>query len=330
MASAFAAVRFAMVAAALLLSATDANAQFIASLGDEDDLDEEEIEWSEHDKSECDEGERCIGTADGASNNQSWLTRIFVRNGAFNKSWAKRLRLDVADKTGQALADATRFALFGKTVYFGGFDTWRAGVTTYGGLIYAANGENIDGFIFKGLIADGAYAYRSGRRLIRGVYSLVSAMPGWRLSYGTFEVKAYAGLDMQSHRIVPYDRFNTLRGSHIGARFGTDIWWEPLPQTMVASSLSGSTIGQSFRARVATGIRVANLFWAGPEAEFGRDDAYRQTRIGMHLTSFRFSAIDWSLGAGFISDSARRSGYYGRLGLAVRIDPVDHRRFPKF
>lgn len=309
--------------------AGEARAQFSASLSDEDDADDD-LDLIEREFSECDEPVQCAASDGGDGNTDRSLLMTKLLRRVPDKSWLTALRLDAANQAGQALADAARYVLFGKTVYFSGFDAWRAGGTAYGGFLYAANGENIDGFIFKGLVADGAYAYRSGRRVIRGVYTLASAMPGWRLSYGTFEVKAYAGLDLQSHRLVPYDRFNRLRGSHVGARFGTDIWWEPLPQAMVASSLSGSTIGQSFRARVATGIRFSNLFWAGPEAEFGRDDAYRQTRVGVHLTSFRFSAIDWSVGAGFLSDSDRRSGYYGRLGLAVRIDPVDHRRFPKF
>ena len=45
---------------------------------------------------------------------------------------------------------------------------------------------------------------------------------------------------------------------------------------------------------------------------------YQQLRLGLHATSFRTGALEWSAALGFATDSDRRSGLYGRLGVLAR------------
>ncbi len=205
-----------------------------------------------------------------------------------------------------------------KFLYFSGFDLWRSGSSVYGGVQWAPSGLNEDGFTLKLLLAEGTYRYLAGNTSIRGTGLLASILPGWRIKRGDFEIKFFAGLDLQNHRLSPDDPGNSLRGNHAGLRIAADLWWEPTPTLMLASSISGSTIGNSFGIRGTAGWRVMDRFWVGPEIETSGDEVYRQYRIGAHLTSLKFAAFEWSLGAGYVEDNSHRSGLYGRISLLTR------------
>ena len=205
-----------------------------------------------------------------------------------------------------------------KFLYFSGFDLWRGGGSFYGGLQWAPGGLNADGFILKVLLAEGTYRYLAGSTDIRGTGLLASFLPGWRIKRGDIEIKLFAVFDLQNHRFSPDDPGNRLRGNHAGLRVGADLWWEPTPNVMLASSVSGSTIGTNFSIRGAAGWRVEDRFWAGPEIETSGDQVYRQYRIGAHVTSLKWSAFEWSLGAGYVEDNSHRSGLYGRISVLTR------------
>ncbi len=215
--------------------------------------------------------------------------------------------------------DLSRAANPEKFLYFSGFDLWRNGGAFYGGAQWAPGGLNDDGFTLKVLLAEGSYRYLANATDTRGTYLLASVMPGWRIKRGDLEIKAFAGLDLQNHRLSPDDLSNSLRGNHAGLRVNADIWWEPIPaKMMLASSISGSTIGNSFGIRGAAGWRLMNRFWAGPEVETSGDEVYRQYRVGAHLTSFKTGEFEWALGAGYVEDNSNRSGAYGRLSVLTR------------
>lgn len=214
--------------------------------------------------------------------------------------------------------DLNRSTSSEKFLYFSGFDLWRKGGTFYGGAQWAPGGLNNDGFTLKILLAEGTYRYLTGPTDTRGTSLLAAVMPGWRIKRGNLEVKAFAGLDLQNHRLSPDDLANSLRGNHAGLRVSTDIWWEPTDVMMLSSSVSGSTIGNSFGIRGAAGWRVLNRFWAGPEIETSGDEVYRQYRVGAHITSLRTGEFEWTFGAGYVEDNSHRSGAYGRLSILTR------------
>jgi Cellulose biosynthesis protein BcsS len=82
--------------------------------------------------------------------------------------------------------------------------------------------------------------------------------------------------------------------------------------------LSASTNATSYSARAAAGWRVLDRYWAGPEISASSDAFSKQVRIGAHLTGFRFDALEWSVAAGYVTDSFHRSGVYGRIGVLTR------------
>ncbi|WP_458760424.1 cellulose biosynthesis protein BcsS [Afipia sp. TerB] len=203
-------------------------------------------------------------------------------------------------------------------LYFSGFDLWREGTSSYGGMQWAPAGLNNDGFTLKLLLAGGQYRYTAGMMEITGTNFLVAALPGWRIKRGNFEAKLFAGLDLQHHVLSPDDPTNGLRGTHAGLRVGADLWWEPTHTLMIASSLSGSTIGINFGARLATGWRLFDRCWFGPEIETMGDEIYRQYRAGVHITSLKYGRFEWAFGAGYSQDSDHRAGLYGRFSLLTR------------
>jgi hypothetical protein len=199
-----------------------------------------------------------------------------------------------------------------------GFDLWRNGGSLYGGLVWSPRGLAQEGFTLKLLLSGGLYRYHAGLVAERADYGLAAILPGWRLRAGTFELVAYAGLDLQQHRTRPLDPANALRGFHAGMRAGVDTWYEPAPGTMIASSLWGSSIGRSYWTRLALGWRLLDLAWVGPEIGAQGNSVYRQIRAGLHVTGFRTGPLEWAIGAGYATDTDHRSSPYLRLDLLTR------------
>jgi len=204
-------------------------------------------------------------------------------------------------------------------LYFTGADLWHKGGSTYGGAVWSPGGLNQDGFTLKMLLAGGDYLYRASAIDVRGVDVVASILPGYRIKRGNLEIKMFVGIDVQHHWTLPFDPWNRLRGTHAGARFNIDAWWEPLPaRMMVAATLTGSTVGSNYGFRAATGWRAFERFWFGPEIETSGDRTYRQYRAGVHITSLQFGGFEWAFGAGYVRDNDRRSGLYGRFSLLKR------------
>lgn len=203
-------------------------------------------------------------------------------------------------------------------LFFAGTDLWRNSGTLYGGMLWSPHGLDRDGLTLKLLYAGGFYRYRSAGVRVLGAHDMVAVLPGWRVRRGGFEGTVYGGPDLQYHRTFPADPGNRISGAHTGLRVGIDLWWEPLPSLMVSTSLTVSTVGESYGVRLAAGWRLMDRLWIGPEAEASGDRAYRQWRVGAHVTALRFWFGEWTLGAGYVSDSDHRAGVYGRLGFLIR------------
>jgi hypothetical protein len=199
-------------------------------------------------------------------------------------------------------------------LFFNGTDIWRNGLFSHTGFLWAYRGLNEDGPVFKLLLNGGLYRYNSGGIEITGRQLMGAALPGWRWHRPGLEVTVFAGLDVQDHRYVPKDPNNRLGGTHVGARVGFEAWYEPLANGMITAAASLSTVGSSFWTRAAAGWRLSDV-WLGPELLACGDDTYRQFRFGAHVTSLRWLGYEWSAGAGWVTDSDRRDGVYGRIGL---------------
>ena len=216
-----------------------------------------------------------------------------------------------------ASADGSRATV----LLFSGADLWRNGGFLHGGALWAPGGLDREGLTFKAVIAGGSYRYISGalgNTEVKGRELTTELMAGWHFIRGRTELKIFAGLDLQDHRLSPDDVSASLRGSAAGVRTSFDLWSEPTPQTMIEIDGSLSSIGASYSLHGAAGWRIASLFYVGPEmATFGAND-YRQHRFGLHATGFRTGQFEWNAAGGFARDNDDRSGAYIRFGVSTR------------
>jgi hypothetical protein len=205
-----------------------------------------------------------------------------------------------------------------RLLLFGGFDLWRNGGFLHGGALWSPEGLAREGFTLKLLTGGGTYQYLSGGTVIDGRSGLAAVMPGWRFIRDRLEITAVAGLDLQTHQLTPGDPTNRMRGTHAGLRAGADLWYQPSDAMMVAAGVSASTIGPNYWSRIATGWRLFDRAWVGPEALALGGSNYQQVRLGLHATSFKTGPLEWSTGFGYVRDSDHRNGVYGRIGVLTR------------
>jgi hypothetical protein len=214
--------------------------------------------------------------------------------------------------------DGTRGERF---LFFSGMDLWRSGGFVYGGALFAANGLDDDGAVFKLLLNGGRYDYRSGalgNAEVTGRQFGVYLLGGRRWKRDALTLTLFAGLDAEHHSQSPDDPGAGLRGGEFGAMAAVEAWYEPAPNLMLAADASVSSVGPRFNARVAFGVRVLDRFYLGPEIQRFATDDYHQMRYGVHLTGLRTQAAEWSAALGWADDSDDRSGVYSRLGVSVR------------
>jgi hypothetical protein len=216
----------------------------------------------------------------------------------------------------QPSPDAARVLLFSTT------DLWRHGGFAHGGLLWAPAGLDHNGPVLKLMFGGGVYRYISGalgNAEVRGTEFAATILPGWRFVQNGISVTVFLGYDFQHHSLRPDDRSAGLRGNYHGARTGFELWYEPTTTTMVAADALLSSVGPSYSARLAAGLRTFDAFYVGPEVQaFGADNNYRQFRAGLHITGFRTGAFEWSAGAGWATDTDHRDSAYGKLSVWTR------------
>ena len=215
-----------------------------------------------------------------------------------------------------------------RTIVFSGRDIWRNGAFAFGGLLIAPGGFEQDGFMLKLLLSGGFYRYTAGSLggdEVIGAEWLAQALPGFRIKRGNAEIKIFFGPELQKHKLWPDDPDNRLRGQTFGLRMASELWYEPTPASLIASDASISSIATSHSARLAYGWRVAdeifngNGFYVGPEAQYFGSDGYRHWRLGLHITSLKTEATEWSAGGGLARDSNGYSSPYVRLSVSSRL-----------
>lgn len=217
------------------------------------------------------------------------------------------------------LAEARRAAA--RTLIFSGNDLWRQGAFLYGGMLWAPQGFDNDGFVVKAITTRGNYRYRSstlGNITVTGAMFATSVMPGARFTRGGVTMTIFAGFDYQMHALSPDDPGAALRGRHTGLRVAGDLWYQPTPATILTAAGTLSTIGNTYAVGSTFGWRVFDQFYLGPEVSaYGAGD-YWQARAGVHVTGLEFIRLDWQGAIGYALDDGGESGVYMRLGVLDR------------
>jgi hypothetical protein len=203
-------------------------------------------------------------------------------------------------------------------LFYAGFDLWHGSVAGYGGMQWAANGLNEDGFVLRLFMSESAEHYRTPAATYRTDIYRGALLPGARIKRGEFELKVFVGLDFENDSLTPDFPGAKLRGPHPGLRITAETWTEPIPELMLATSFYATSIGAGYGARAAAGVRVLDQFWAGPELSGSADELSRQVRIGAHITGLKAADLELSAAAGYLFDSYHRSGIYARIGFLTR------------
>ena len=213
--------------------------------------------------------------------------------------------------------DEPRLLLFSTT------DLWRHGGFVHSGAVWSPDGVDREGFALKLMLGGGNYRYVSGalnNTEVSGRLLAASILPGWRFVRGKFIAAIYGGLDIQNHRLSPDDLSAGLRGGYVGLRVNAEFWYEPTPSTMIAADGMISTIDTTYNARFAFGWRILDHYYLGPEVQgFAAGSNYRQFRVGVHVTGLKTQWFEWSGSLGWATDSDKRNGLYGKLGLLTRL-----------
>lgn len=203
-------------------------------------------------------------------------------------------------------------------LFYSGFDIWNFGYAGYAGAQWTPNSLNSDGFVLSAFVSDGIERFDTPTTRYRTAILRASILPGWRFKRGNLEVKVFAGPDFEYDTFSPTRAYRRPHRSNVGARAALDLWWEPTAITMLSASASVTSIANGFSTRVAGGWRLFETGWIGPEIAMSSDRFSEQYRVGAHLTGLRTGAFEWSLAAGYVQDSFRRSGMYGRISVLTR------------
>ena len=204
-----------------------------------------------------------------------------------------------------------------RLLYFTGVDMQRWSLGAYAGMQWAPAQLDNDGFILRLLMSNSIERYATPARRFETDIARASVMPGYAFKRGDLSVQVLAGIDLDAELLVVDRRPMRLRG-RLGARFTTDLWWEPTRALLLQYSMSGTIIDNGITMRAASGWRLFDRFWTGPEVLASTDDYNRQYRIGAHLTGFHTATMEWSVAAGYVGDSLQRHGIYGRVGVVMR------------
>ena len=203
-------------------------------------------------------------------------------------------------------------------LFFSGFDLWRFGYGGYAGLQWGANGLNEDGFVLRVFLSDGLERFDTPTTRYRTAILRASILPGWRFKRGNLEMKIFAGPDFERDDFSPMQAPRLPHLVSFGARAAIDLWWEPTAATMLSASAAATTIANGYNARLAGGWRVLDAGWVGPEIAISADRFSEQYRIGAHFAGLKAFALEWSFAAGYVQDSFKRSGMYGRISILTR------------
>src|SRR4051794_40170636 len=165
-------------------------------------------------------------------------------------------------------------------LFYSGFDIWRFGRAGFAGFYASPEGLDKNGFMVRLFVSGGRERYDIGSQRFNTDIVRGWLLPGWRLSEGSFELKLFAGAELETRMSNRGVAIANTALSRIGARAAAETWWEPMPAMMLSSAFSATTNFNAWSARGAAGWRALDQFWAGPEILASGDGVSRPFPLG--------------------------------------------------
>ena len=221
---------------------------------------------------------------------------------------------------GPAAADPSPSEL-SRTLFFSGVDVSSISSFSWAGADVALSGRDLSGPVLRLMGGAGAYDYQAdhvdGGEVHAGVV-LGEALAGWRHIGPGLAAAAFAGAEIEDHRLDREDSENRVSGTELGARLAAEVNWQPGERTRLEASAAYGTAFEFHRVRVAAGVAIWRGMYAGAEAEsFGNIES-DQHRLGLTLDGVRAGRFGFKASAGALRDGDGEVGAYGRLGMDVR------------
>ena len=150
---------------------------------------------------------------------------------------------------------------------------------------------------------------------VAGLVTQGEAMLGWRWVRPGLTLTALAGPQVVNHILSEDDPNNHDEGTHLGAVFAGDLWWEPRPDMVVAAAGNYGTARHTYYARVFGGMRPWSWLLAGPElVAFGNRQSDQQ-RLGLSVSANVTGTLCLKLSGGGLHGNGNRTGVYGTFGV---------------
>lgn len=204
------------------------------------------------------------------------------------------------------------------TVLFGSLDAGRSAFVSAGVKHTPTGPLDRDGIVI--LESNGAGTHRER---FRGEVNLpatrlttqASALVGYQWT-GAIYLAALAGPDVSHEQLSVSNRLYRVSQPRGGVRAQFELWANPTPDTLVTTTVVGSSVRGSLWARGSAGYRLPGGAFVGPEATLYMTDTYRETRWGAHVTSWRIGLLTLRVSGGWMKadDGHRGSPYVGLSG----------------
>ncbi|WP_168201759.1 cellulose biosynthesis protein BcsS [Phreatobacter aquaticus] len=139
-------------------------------------------------------------------------------------------------------------------------------------------------------------------------------MLGWRETGSWGTVTAFAGVGIESRRLIP-NLIDPQTGTRAGPAFAIDAWLTPFDRVAVQAYLGTTTAFGAWTLKIAPGYRVAANVHVGPEITWSRHHGSERLRVGGHVTGLQVFAYGIRLSGGYAQDRGGRGGAYAALSL---------------
>lgn len=128
--------------------------------------------------------------------------------------------------------------------------------------------------------------------------SYAEALIGYLKRFGPVTAKAFAGVAVIQHRVMPFDPDNTVQGQKVGPKLATELWINLGTNGWSSLDLSWTSAHGTAAARFRGGYRLYGDLSLGLEGGINANDLGEDTRAGL-FARYAWDGGEVSLSSGF-------------------------------
>lgn len=148
----------------------------------------------------------------------------------------------------------------------------------------------------------GQYSYKGTREdkviVFDATTSYAEALVGYLKTFGPLTAKAFAGVAVIEHDIVPFDPDNPLQGQKVGPKLVGEFWLNMGPFAWSSVDLSWTSAYSTSAAHARTGYRIFDDVSLGIEGAINANTMGEDARAGLFVR-YAWEGGEVSLAGGF-------------------------------